>query len=175
MQTRLFKHQLFFYKMFFFDKFTIKNSFQCHTVKQFAVKVPFLPTIFKKFELYKLLVTLYLLSGQKPKLVITYRNIQGLKKIFISNIISHIQPSNLFIQFLIYRSLALKSSFAPFVITTNKNFGFVLKQKTQDDDILSQLLNLTSSFSYHILVKTDFSYPIFLQALLYSFKIPCRL
>lgn len=175
MHNRLFQYQLMLYKMFFFDKFTVKNSFQCPTIKQFTIIIPFLSTIFQKFELYKLITLLYLLSGQKPKLVITSKNFQGLKKVVITKIISHIQPSNFFIKFLICRSLALRSSFNPFVITTNKNFEFGLKQKTQDDDILYQILNLTSSFTYHILVKTDCLKASFLQTLLFSFKIPCKL
>lgn len=174
MPSRISRYCLIFHKMFFIDKFRIKNNFQCPILNKFIVKVPFCSNISTKAEFYKLVVMFYLLTGQKPKILVTRCSLQGLKKVQVCGIVLHLLTSNFFFKFLIFRSLPLTPQFTPFKIFSGKNFNFLLSQKTQDDDILLQLLHLSSLFSYQILMQTRVTSKDFLKTSLISLKIPCE-
>lgn len=162
-------------KMYFFDKFNLKNTFQYPMLKQFSIKVPFCSSIFRKIELYKLLLFLYLLSGQKPKILVAHRSLKGLKKVQIRGLSLDLAISNLFLKFIIFRSMPLMTQFALFKPYQSETFNILLKYKTQDDDILLQLLNLTSRFSYQLSIKSHLIPKDYRKTLLISLKVPCKI
>lgn len=176
MPSRLSNYCLMFHKMFFMDKFKIHSNFDYPILKSFIIKIPFLSdTPFTKVEFSKLILLFYLLSGQKPKILITYCNTHGVKKVQISGLILHSSTSNFFFKFLLSRSLPITSQFTPFEIFSGNNFNFFMNQKTQDDDILCQVLNLSFKFSYQILMQTQIKSKDYLKTSLISLKIPCKL
>jgi hypothetical protein len=163
-----------FNRSFFFDKCAFTNVYQCPELKSITVRVNF--DICSKFLYYKLLVFFYLLTGQKPTTLVKNFSLRGIKKKKIMGISITLRKFDLFSYFIIFRQLPIVPFFRFFLIKNlTTTASFVLNYRTQDDDILSQLLKISDSFTYFLTFKTTASTSSNLQTLLVNFKLPCRL
>jgi hypothetical protein len=163
-----------FNRSFFFDKCTFKNLYQCPKFHSIMVRINF--DNCSKFLYYKLLVFFYLLTGQKPTTLIKNCSLRGVKKKKIIGISLTLRKFELFYCFLVFRQLPLVPFFRSFLI---KNLiataSFVFEQRTQDDDILLQLLRIIEPVTYLVIFQTTACTSSHLQTLLRNFKVPCRL
>ena len=165
-----------FNRSFFFDKFYFKNSYQCPQVRSLRVRVSSPVYLKSKFKFYKILILFYLLTGQKPRILIKMYNVRGIKKKKIIGILLTLRKNTSFFNFIIYRQLPLIRFFQSFNLKNfTFNFSFSLTQKTQDDDILCQLLKISDIFKYQVTLNTTAISTFQLQTLLINFKIPCKI
>jgi len=108
-------------KNFFLDKFNFKNVYQCPIINSLSIKISVTPILGSKSNFYKILIFLYLLTGQKPSILIEKYSVRGIKKKKIKFIFTVLRKSNLnnFLKFIVFRKL----SFLPFLknLTTSKS------------------------------------------------------
>jgi hypothetical protein len=163
-----------FNRSFFFDKCTFTNIYQCPKFKSITVRVN-LDTC-SKFLYYKLLIFFYLLTGQKPTVLIKKCSLRGIKKKKIVGLSLTLRKFELFTSFFVFRQLPLVPFFRSFLIKnliTSVSFG--IEQRTQDDDVLLQLLKINDPFHYFVTFQTTANTTAKLQTLLIASKVPCRL
>jgi hypothetical protein len=167
-----------FSKSFFFDKFFLDNVYQFPKFSslnlQFSIPVK---TEFNKIMFCKVLSTFYLLTGQKPQLLVkncSLRNIKR-KKVMGMFITMHQPQCKAFFDFLVQRQfvfsvLSFQSGLA---VKDKSTFAFNVRQKIHDDDILYQLLKISDFIRYQVCLKSTSLTKAHLQSLLVSWKIPC--
>lgn len=175
MNKQLKFYKSLFNKSFFVDKFYFDNSYQCPRIKTIVIKFTVNSQFEFKFKFYKVLLAFYLLTGQKPKLLIKNYNLRGVKGKKVLGLLLTLKSYDFFLNFLILRQLALISFFKPFSLDKKYSFTAFLTQKTQDDDILFQLLNMPKLYKYQICLNLTSVSKFQLQTLLLNFKIPCQL
>jgi ribosomal protein L5 len=165
-----------FNRSFFFDKFYFKNNYQCPKISSVCLRVGSPVYLNSKFKFYKILILFYLLTGQKPKILIKIHTLRGVKKKKIVGLLLTLRKNISFFNFLVLRQLPLILFFQPFNVKFfTFNFSFSLIQKTHDDDILYQLLKISDNFKYQITLCTTAISTFQLQTLLLNFKIPCQM
>src|SRR6185312_9958065 len=110
-----FVKQIYFYKnlyskSFFFDKFSFDNVYQYPKFSSLQLKVVFPSNIeVNKIKICKIISMFYLLTGQKPQLVIENCRLRNIKrKKVVGVFLTMHQPQyKYFFDFLIQRQLAL--------------------------------------------------------------------
>src|SRR5690348_7139066 len=138
---RILLYKSLFNRSFFFDKFSFRNNYQCPQVSSVRLRLNSPSYLIFKFKFYKILILFYLLTGQKPNILIKMYSLRGIKKKKIIGLLITLRKDISFFNFLVFRQLPLVPFFQPFRINkVTFNFSFSLIQKTHDDDILFQLL-----------------------------------
>ena len=174
-QIQLYKN--LFSKSFFFDKFLFDNVYQYPKFSSLKLKF-FLPPKFEvnKIKFCKIVSLFYLLTGQRPQLLIRNCSLRNLKRKKIIGLLLTIrQPQyHYFFDFLIQRQLALTVPVVPsFSLAHKATFTFEVVQKVQDDDLLFQALKVSDFVRYQVCLKSTSLSKSHLQTLLINLKIPC--
>jgi hypothetical protein len=160
-----------FNRSFFFDKCSFISTYQCPKIKSINIKVG--AEVCSKFFYYKLLIFFYLITGQKPSVLIRTTSLRGIKKKKVMGCFLTLKKFDLFLNFFVFRQLSLIPFFKFFLLKkAGTSISFLIKQRTHDDDLLSQLLKIYESFSYYVVFQTTAITPAHLQTLLTNFKIP---
>lgn len=116
------------------------------------------------------------MTGQKPLILIKNASLRGIKKKKVMGLSLTLRSFEQFLNFFIFRQLSLIPFFKSFSLkNTTTKVSFIIKQKTQDDDLISQLLKIDGAFPYRIMIQTTTSKLIYLQTLLINYKIPIQL
>lgn len=170
-QVELYKS--IFNRSFFFDKCSFVSIYQCPKIKSITLRLG--TEVCSKFLYSKLLIFFYLITGQKPSVLIKNISSRGIKKKIVSGGLLTIRKFDLFLNFFVFRQLPLIPFFKFFSIKSGSyNVPFVIKQRTQDDDLLSQALKISEPFKYCVVLQTNSNTSIHLQTLLNNFKIPTQ-
>lgn len=174
-QVQLYKN--LFSKSFFFDKFLFDNVYQYPKFSSLKLKF-FLSSKseFNKIKFCKIVSLFYLLTGQRPQLLIKNCSLRNIKRKKIIGLLLTVRQSqyNYFFDYLIRRQFALAvPSFQPFLLAHKSTFIFEIAQKIQDDDILFQLLKVSDFVRYHVCLKSTSLSKSHLQSLLINLKISC--
>ena len=100
MNKQLKFYKSLFHKSFFVDKFFLDNYYQCPQLKTIVLK--FIMNSQFKFEFCKAVLMFYLLTGQKPKLLIKNYNLRGIKKKKVLGLLLTLKNYEFFLNFLIW-------------------------------------------------------------------------
>jgi hypothetical protein len=172
--TQIQIYQQLFSKSFFFDKFTFGNIYQYPKIKSLNIQFIIYPKLeINKLKFCKLILFFYLIMGQRPQFLIKSCNIKNTQSSKIIGLKLTLHHYFYFLELLIRRQLPLMASlFQPSLI--NNIFTFEVIQKTQDDDILFQALQILDSIKYQICLKSNSFLRSHLQSLLINLKIPLK-
>jgi ribosomal protein L5 len=174
MNKQLKFYKSLFNKSFFIDKFSFDSIYQCPQINTLTVLLIINSHFGFKFKFYKVILSFYILTGQKPKILVKNYNLRGIRKKKVVGLILNLKHYEFFLNILILRQLALIPFFRPFSLSERSKFFININQKTYDDDILFQLLKISEVFKYQIFFNTNSSCKFRLQTLLINFKIPCQ-
>lgn len=175
-KTRLYKS--LFHKSFFFDKFFLKNVFQCPKITFLQLKFfnSTAKVTLNKVQFAKLFLLFYLLTGQRPQLLTKYCNLRSAQRKKVMGLLLTLHNYMYFFNFLTHRQLALLTPeyFASKLIS-RKALTLSISHKIHDDDIFYQALKLIDLLPYQITLNSNALSKAHFQALLVSFKVPCTL
>jgi len=167
-------YQQLFSKSFFFDKFTFDNIFQYPKIKSLNMQFIISSKLeINKFKFCKLVLFFYLVTGQRSQFLIKSCNIKNTQSNKVIGLKLTLHRYFYFLELLIRRQLPLMTSFQPSLLTHNI-FTFEVIQKTQDDDILFQALQILDTIKYQICLKSNSFSRSHLQSLLINLKIPLK-
>ena len=165
-----------FSKSFFFDKFILTNIFQYPKISYLKIKFFISSQLnLSKLKYCKIILLFYLLTGQKPKVLIKNYKIRAIKRKKVTGLLLTLHQYDYFLDFLIKRQFALIPFFKPFLIRNISTFNFDISQSIHDDDLLFQVLQFTDVINYKLCLKTVSSVKSHLESFLINFKIPCKL
>jgi ribosomal protein L5 len=168
-------YNILFSKSFFFDKFSINNVYQYPQLRSIELKISSKMLQLDKYNFIKMIFLFYLITGQKSRVLIQTCNILSFRRKKVIGLSLTIHDFKFVLDFLIKRQLALLPFFQCFGLRDKSVLTFNFEQKVQDDDILFQLLNLTTIFKYQITLKSTSIKRSYLQFLLMSYKIPVKI
>jgi len=165
-----------FSKSFFFNKFNIDNIYQYPKIKSLKVQFIISPQLgINKLKFSKLCLFFYLIVGQRPYFLIKNYNIKSSQcnKVIGLQLTTHYNVY--FFDFLIKRQFPLIISNFKCVLLTNHMLIFNVLQKIQDDDILSQALQILDSIKYQIHIQSNSLLQSHFKTLLINFKLPLKI
>lgn len=79
-ESKILLYKSIFTQIFLFDKFLLSNIYNCPKLDSIVIYSKFLSDLKVTNNFYRLLVLLYLTTGQKPQILIRTHSIRGLKK-----------------------------------------------------------------------------------------------
>jgi hypothetical protein len=143
----------------------------CPSVIKATLKVPLRRSGFTRNKLVRVLLLFYLITGQKPQLLIQSYSFRGIKKKGIIGFGLHFCKTSSFLETLTYRQVAVLS-LSSVHTETSSGSGFSLFYKTQDDDMLAQEIKIFDTFEYNIFLATKAFSVSHMKSLVQFLKIP---
>jgi hypothetical protein len=175
-KVRLYKN--LFHKSFFFDKFLVKNVYQCPKITSLQIKflISSSKLLLHKVQFAKLILFFHLMAGQCPQILIKDCNLRSTQRKKIIGLSLTLKNYAYFLNFLIYRQLTLLTpSYTSPKIFFQKTLTLKISHKIHDDDIFYQTLKLVESLTYQVTITSNSITKFHFQTLLLNFKIPCIL
>lgn len=174
-KVRLYKN--LFHKSFFFDKFLLKNVFQCPKITFLQLKFFSSPQMgLNSLKFSKLVLLFHLLTGQCPQLLLKQCNLRSIQRNKVVGLQLTLQNYAYFFNFLILRQLALLTpSYQPQQLTCQSMITLNVNHKVYDDDILYQATKIADLIKYQIIINSDALTKSHFCTLLTNFKIPCTI
>lgn len=176
LSSKLELYKYLFYKSFFFDKYLVKSVYQCPKIQFLKLKFLLSSQVdLTKFKFCKLIFLFYLITSQRPKLLVQSCNLRNTQHKKITGFRLTLHRCTFFINFLMQRLVIFSSIYQPILLTYKRALTFEISQKVQDDDILSQCLNISNLLKYQVTLISNSKLKSHLRSLLFVFKIPCKL
>lgn len=175
LSTKVKLYKSLFHKSFFFDKFLIKNIFQCPKITYLQLKF-FVSSrsIENKFQFTKMILFFYLLTGQYPQLLTRYSNLRNTQRKKIIGLHITVHNYMFFLNFLVFRQLTLLTpAYKNLHIISSKTLTLNLSHKVHDDDFFYQALKIAELLKYQVTINSNALTKSQFQTLLVNFKIPC--